>query len=159
MSKYFSTILLLAVALLTSLSASADTDTNAMLVLGKDGNVTAFEFAAKLVVTFQGDQLTVTTSSVSLFDFEDVRKIYFGNHVPSAIKTPTASRPSFFFNGDIVTISGLSDGKVSVFSLSGIKMPVNASSSNGTVSFSIASLPSGIYIIRTNAQTFKINKR
>ena len=67
---------------------------------------------------------------------------------------------SMSMNGDYINLSGLQSGDcVNIYNISGKVMQSYRASATGHLSISIATLPHGVYIIKTSHQTFKITRR
>ncbi len=153
---YLTLCLLAGIAMHSPLHAAEES--NAVVVQKTDSSVVAFEFSRNPKITFAGDVLTITADSATFFVFSDIAKIYFSNIAPTSVKNVKAS-VRISFDGSTVTITGVDDGRVAVYSIGGMRQPVSPHVGDGNVSFSVSSLLPGVYIIKTSIQTFKISKR
>lgn len=153
---YLTLCLLVGMAMHSPLQAAEGS--NAVVVQMTDSSVVAFEFSKNPKITFADDVLTITADSATSFVFGDIAKIYFSNIVPTSVKS-VKTTTKIYFDGSTVTIMGADDGKVGVYSVGGVRQPVPPHIVDGGVSFSVSSLPPGVYIIKTSIQTFKISKR
>lgn len=150
-SKY---IFLLLFSVFSFSFAQAGNEGHAIIVEQNDGTLREFNFSDKPVVLFDNGSLTIKTSSLSVFDFSKVSQVFFSAVPSTDIKLP---KETFHFtdNGDFIS----SDSHVSVYTLNGMKVPLEVRSVGDGSSFSFSSLPSGIYIIRLNNKSFKIRKK
>lgn len=152
-------------SLLFPTSMFASEEGNGFYVRLKDGASTFFEFAQKPVVTLSSDSLFVKTSADETagtvdcsFVLDNVLSIRLVSQTSTSVGVSAAS-PKFYFDGQTVTVTGADVRDALVYSLNGTRQPVSLSSTSGGVSFSVTGLPSGIYIVKAAARTFKIIKR
>lgn len=166
MTRRFLFFFMLSLAsLLFPTSMFAGEEGNGFYVKLKDGAETFFEFAQKPVVTFSSGTLFVKTSADEIagavdcsFVLDNVLSIKLVSQTSTNIGASAVS-PKFYFDGQTVTVTGADVRDASVYSLNGVRQPVSLSSTPGGVSFSVTGLPSGIYIVKAAARTFKIIKR
>lgn len=140
-----------------------------------------YSFTVRPVLTFNGDSVFIQTDSVEIntgYKQGEVEKIYF-EVVEEVIPSPNADivpetdaindlqeevkqKTSFEFayDGRAVQIKGLGEApKVAVFNMSGVRMQPRMSITPKGVTFSVAELPAGIYVIRAGDRSIKIIKK
>lgn len=149
-------LLLLSLILFSGITTRADNE--ALNLEMKDGTVHSFLLSNEPTITLGDDLLVVTTSdgTTASYDLYEVSKYTFGSStgISSVFTSGDVER-----DGDCIIFHGITDGKVTVTSLSGIAANVEVSSgSDGTV-VSLSSLPSGIYIVKVNNVVIKISKK
>ena len=135
---------------------------NTMTIRQKDGQQFSFGFEEKPVVTYTDSILILRTintevqyplSSVATLTFSDVENAVIP--IRESINTPVVVLDSY-----VVSISGSSPDKtVYVVGSDGNNLISVKTDSEGSVSFSIAGLPEGIYIIKSNNVFCKILKK
>ena len=71
------------------------------------------------------------------------------------------SKPTFHFvDRETIVISGVDVAShVSLYTLDGKNIPVDARIVNDEVTLSLSGLHAGVYIIKTNSHSFKFNKK
>lgn len=159
MKSSFIGLLTLLLAVFSCLPAFSENEANAVFVEQKDGSLSTFLFSDKPVITFTSDQFQVNAGEALSLSFDDVKKVYFSYTGPTKIESDKIKESIRITDGQTVEISGLPNVKVSVFSINGMKMPVSVSRRSDGAYFSISDLPVGVYIIKTDHQSFKIIKR
>lgn len=150
----------LILCLLSSLNTYADENRNGVVVQLKDGTEVYFGFNKNPIIKFVETDLTISTNTLTSVSISEVSKIHFvqDSQIPTFIEKPTIA-PKFYFDGQNVTIWGDKIGKVSVYTLNGVQLQLSFTQSDGHVSFSVASLPPGIYIVKSQVLSFKFIKR
>lgn len=78
---------------------------------------------------------------------------------PDGISLPEATSKMQFKEGELQLTGCTPNSAVSVYDMAGLLVQTVQTDANGNLSLSLNSLRSGIYIIRTNNTTFKIQKR
>ncbi len=159
MKSSFIGLLTLLFAVFSCLPAFSENEANAVFVEQKDGSLSTFLFSDKPVITFTSDQFQVNAGEALSLSFGDVKKVYFSYAAPTKIGSDKIKESIRITDGQTVEILGQPNVKVSVFSINGMKMPVSVSRRSDGASFSINDLPLGVYIIKTDLQSFKIMKR
>lgn len=152
------TLLLLCVAFLIFPAMAQNT----LTIYQKDGQQFSFGFAEKPVITYTDNDLVLKTSKTEVsYPLSTISKFTFSDsetHVSDVvtdIKTPALS-----FEDYMVNITGAeSDVTVSVIGSDGKIICSYKTDTEGCVTFSIAELPEGVYIIKSEKLTCKILKR
>lgn len=135
---------------------------NTLTVLQKDGQQFSFGFEDKPVVTFTDNELVVTSTKTELryelvklakFTFDDVEDAVIG------IK-PDAAKASITIDVYTVCINGAKpETTVTLLSADGKQLQSYKTSAEGSVTFNIAELTAGTYIITSESLTVKILKK
>lgn len=135
-------------------------DGNALHVLLKDGTSRWFRFDYAPVVTFEGEELTVTSSKyTATYVIDDVVEFRFGD-IPTALASPKATEPTVVHIADnTLLVRGTEPDAVAVFDSSGRRLTPTVRCQPDGIEVSLQSLPLGIYIIHINKQSIKVTKR
>ena len=144
--------LLLILSLLSALSAYADDAS--VVIKQKSGGETVLQLANNPVITFSGEDMVVTTDLTSIsIPLADVDSYTFSDGT-SGIK-PVKSAPQFA-DGHII-LSGMAAGaEVSVYTPDGRLFSRQRADGSGRADISLASLPKGMYVVRTQDNSIKI---
>ena len=149
-------LLLSAFALLGCLAASAADE--ALNLTMKDGSVHSFVLAEKPVITMGDGKLNVTTNdATATYDLYEVSHYVFGD-ASTGIKGVGASE-GVARHGDNIVFRGVNVDGVAVSTPGGAVVSAAVSATTDGTSVSIASLPSGIYIIKVAGATIKVSKK
>ncbi len=135
---------------------------NTLTIHQKDGQQFSYGFEEKPVVTFTDNDLIIKSSKtevqyemakVAKFTFDDVEDAVIG------IKA-NDTKSSLSLDEYTVCISGAkADVEVRLITSDGKQIQTYKTNQDGSVSFSIAELPEGTYIISTESLTVKILKK
>lgn len=136
---------------------------NALSIYLKDGKVTSFTFVRKPVVTYQGNELVLTTTETHVsFPLYLVQKVVPDVNVspPNAIdETSVATKPAFDFRGGTLTVSGGTPGApIFIYDLQGILVLQQRLDTNGCATISTHQLGSNVYVLKASHITFKFRK-
>ena len=142
-----------------------------MCITTRKGFIYNYLLTEKPVVTFEKGHLHVETQNVSVdylqdYDYEDVISITFEEVEDFAVgidetETDKPREVGFqYVDGRTVRLSGLSeDEHITVYSIDGKRIPARIERSGSTAVLLLERYPSGMYIIKTLTQTFKIHKK
>lgn len=157
MKKLFCLVFLLLCVLMTHISAQ-----NTLTIHQKDGGLFSYGFSEKPVITYTETDLVLTTahivveyplSAISKFTFTETETSVSG--VETDVVTPILE-----LKDNTVYISGAKPQQtVTLVGADGKIVSTFKTDASGSVTFSIASLPKGIYIVKSESLTFKISKR
>lgn len=135
---------------------------NTLTIHQKDGQQFSYGFEEKPVVTFTDNDLIIKSSKtevqyemakVAKFTFDDVEDAVIG------IKA-NDTKSSLSLDEYTVCISGAkADVEVRLIASDGKQIQTYKTNQDGSISFSIAELPEGTYIISTESLTVKILKK
>ena len=135
---------------------------NTITIHQKDGKQFSFGFDEKPVVSFTDNMLVVKTTKTEIqYELALLSKFTF-DQKQTAVDAIVDERiePSVTLDEYSVQISGLkADATATLLSADGKQLQSYRTDSEGTVSFSIAELPQGIYIIKSESLTCKILKK
>lgn len=135
---------------------------NTLTVHQKDGQQFSFGFEGKPVVTFTDTELVVKSKEIELrYELAKFSKFTFDEKDPieNAVAI-TPSKASITLDEYTVCISGAkADINVRLIALDGSNIEQYKTNTDGSVTFSIAELPEGTYIIESESLTCKILKK
>jgi hypothetical protein len=144
---------------------------NAMVVHLKTGRVVELAFKYQPVITFTDTEAVLTTNIdgrivvvsyplAALTKFTFTTKDSTDPELPTQVEEVPVRDVSFFIEDYTVTITGAkADMVVRLISMDGRQLNAYKTDQEGSVSFSIAELPAGTYIINSEDITFKILKK
>lgn len=135
---------------------------NTLTIHQKDGQQFSYGFEEKPVVTFTDNTIVIKSTKTQVqYDLSNVAKFTF-NDIEDAvigIKADAASA-SITLDEYTVSISGAKpDTQVRLFASDGRQLQSYKTAQDGSVTFSIADLPAGNYIIASESITVKILKK
>lgn len=158
MKKIFA-IAVLAFSVMSGLSAQ-----NTLTIHQKDGQQFSYGFGEKPVVTFTDNDLIVTTANENVkltLALTSVEKFTFDSNETAVndIKD-NAQKASISLDEYSVYIANVKENAVvSLSAADGKQLQAFKAGADGTVSFSIADLPNGTYIISSENLSVKIQKK
>ena len=125
-----------------------------------------FAFDKNPVVTFDDENVYIqATSSPATYLIEDVQELRFEKEaVVTNVEEglPTASAKIYFriMANDLVKVTGVGlTPDVSVYTAEGKSVEVPVDYSQSEINIRLGSLPRGLYIIKTNQQSFKFIRK
>ena len=130
-----------------------------------DGSEVLFSLEEKPEVTFDDESVFIqSTASSATYQIDHVVEMNFVEKDPVVTKKeemPDVSAKILFrILGDLVKVVGNNlSSEVSVFTADGRSVEVPVNYSNNEINVRLGSLPRGIYIIKTNQQSFKFIKK
>ena len=147
---------------LTTMFGSAMAD-DGVWVERLNGTKQGFLFAEAPKITYSGNDLVMTTTkATATFPLADVRRVYF-HDTPTSIDSQhvaDAQSPLIRVGSGGAALSGFSpDAPVEVFDAFGRLISRHKTSADGTLSVSLTAHPTGIYIIKAEKTTLKIQKK
>ena len=150
-------LLLSAVALLGSIAALAADD--ALNLTMKDGTTHSFVLVQKPVITMgEGNLYVSTDNATATYRLHEVSHYAFGD-AATGISAATAAATGVVRQGDNIVLGGVSADRVVVSSIGGAAVAAAVSTVDNATVVSLASLPSGVYIIKVGGTTVKVNKK
>ena len=156
---------LLSLLLLTVSGLRAAEDEVLLRVSLMDGSEVLFSLEEKPEVTFDDETVFIqSTASSATYQIDHVVEMNFVEKDPVVTKKeemPDVSAKILFrILGDLVKVVGNNlSSEVSVFTADGRSVEVPVDYSNNEINVRLGSLPRGIYIIKTNQQSFKFIKK
>lgn len=152
--------------LLTASGLRAAEEEVALCVVLNDGSEVYFAFDKNPVVTFDDENVYIqATSSPATYLIEDVQELRFEKEaVVTNVEEglPTASAKIYFriMANDLVKVTGVGlTPDVSVYTAEGKSVEVPVDYSQSEINIRLGSLPRGLYIIKTNQQSFKFIRK
>lgn len=127
-----------------------------------DAPISSLGFSVEPKVTFNDDQLIVTTKyyDVDFYDLNSIRKITYYFKLGTGINDIAADSPLMKFIGNDVVFTALKTGdNISVFTTNGIQVINKVITTNGDFTLPLSNLDQGVYLINVNGKTFKIVKK
>ncbi len=135
---------------------------NSFVLYHKNGSVTGFSFSEKPVISYSGNELVVTTGSVTVqYPLDLLHKIAVEGQIESvtAIDEITVPDTEFSFSEEGTDVRGEKPGTpFYVFDMKGMKCAEGTIDAEGKANIRLSSLPSGIYIVKTLSTSFKIKR-
>lgn len=156
---------LLSLLLLTVSGLRAAEDEVLLRVSLMDGSEVLFSLEEKPEVTFDDESVFIqSTASSATYQIDHVVEMNFVEKDPVVTKKeemPDVSAKILFrILGDLVKVVGNNlSSEVSVFTADGRSVEVPVDYSNNEINVRLGLLPRGIYIIKTNQQSFKFIKK
>lgn len=143
--------------------ALASNEPTELVVNMKNGTVYRFQLADKPVITFDSQYLYISSSEFST-QYENVERAYFLENTTTAVKTVNDELdPKFVLNftdGHTVTINGCTMAdRLAVYTVNGMNVNADVERTANSMVIDLGNNPKGIYIIRINSQSFKIQTR
>ena len=126
----------------------------------KGNNTETIEFAKLDKITFSGTTVNIlqtdgTTTSAAM---SDINRIHFSSYNSIDILKATNCELINYISNDYIAVNCHAGESICIYNIIGTKLIcTRQQSDNGIIS--IAQLPRGIYIIKTNDQTAKFVKR
>ncbi|MBR4897941.1 MAG: T9SS type A sorting domain-containing protein [Prevotella sp.] len=158
MKSYIKTILTLLIAILSQAGHAE----NVLYINQKGQEPVKVMLSEKPEVTFDATSVKISTPAMTIL-YEDLESFTFGNEGvnPTEIDIEGKQYVQFSLVGDNnVSLSGLESGNsLRLFSLDGKALPVSATRNNNEIILHLGNLPSGVYIVKTDHQSFKIIKK
>lgn len=135
---------------------------NTLVIHQKDGQKFSFGFDDKPVIIYTENDLVLKTAKTEVqYPLASLAKLTFSD--PDTGVDPVSVdqiSPEISLDNYMINITGAkADIKVNVISSDGKTLAAYKTDSEGTVTFSIADLPVGIYIINSESLTCKILKK
>lgn len=154
--------LLFAIMLISFSAISFAQNKEVLSILMKDGSQVCFLLAEKPLITFAGDDVKVVSDTdEATIKRTLVDRFEFVAEMPTYVEDveEKIAREQFELTRNVVHINGLNPGcKVQLFSINGQMVLSVVANENGSVTISIDSLPSGIYLVNYNEITVKFIK-
>jgi hypothetical protein len=135
---------------------------NTLTIHQKDGQQFSFGFEDKPVITYTETDLVLKTTKTELqYPLSKLSKITFTDIDDAVISIKDdANTAQMVLDNYVVNITGAKPGiSVSVIGTDGKSLASYKTDDNGSITFSIAELPEGTYIIKSESLTCKILKK
>ena len=123
-----------------------------------DGTQTDVQLLTQPRVTFENDKLLITSSVIYMeYPKEDILRFTFKSST-TGIRS-AQGKTDYTREGGLLVFHGIKSGdKVAVYTLKGIRVPVRLNHRGNDATLSLASIPSGAYLLQVNGRTSKFTK-
>ena len=157
------TLMLSALLMSMPIAMKAADKVNILVVQTKSGDHQFVLSQDKPQVSFEGTSLKVTcdkASASATFQLADVVRFVYKNADPSGIDELANPDAGLSYEDGTLVISQIKAGEtVSIYSTDGRLQQQLKATHSGTYRLSLASLPFGVYLVKTGTLTYKITKR
>ena len=124
-----------------------------------DGTTTDIELFTKPCVQFTKDKTLVLSPVLNMeYPAEDVIRFTYKG-VGLGIDIPHDDTDLEQKDGKIILHGIKPTDKIAIYKSNGIRLPVRIKYGNSNAVFSLASIPSGVYLLNVNGRTSKITKK
>ena len=154
-------LLLLLMALVLPMVASADDETQRLVVWHKNGEKTYFELNEMPETTFEGGLLVIRSSKTTVsYQMENIlRYTYEGVSTSITDLQPSERAVIIAKDGDGVTFRNLpGSSAVSVYSTNGVLLEQRTAIEGQPLTVSVAQRPAGVYVVKAGKETIKLMK-
>lgn len=140
---------------------TSDGTYTSLIILFKDQTTQTFELEDMPVITVEGLDLKVATNNADVtIPLKDIVRYYFKVNSITGIDEVNTDQESLDYKNGILVMRGLKAGSVvSIYSLDGKLQQSITVPRDGFYRRSLASLQSGVYIVKANSLSYKIMKR
>ena len=140
---------------------TSDGTYTSLIILFKDQTTQTFELEDMPVITVEGLDLKVATNNADVtIPLKDIVRYYFKVNSITGIDEVNTDQESLDYKNGILVMHGLKAGSVvSIYSLDGKLQQSITVPRDGFYRRSLASLQSGVYIVKANSLSYKIMKR
>lgn len=140
----------------------AEAQTGKVDVLYVDGTSHEVSISKVAKLQVQGDDVVLLGSddaAIATHKVADIEKINLTATTSSISKQSDSSRIVFRSNGNTVSAEGIANGEtLEIFSTNG-QLLAKATARSGKATADVASLPSGVYVVKAQGQKLKMVKR
>lgn len=138
---------------------------NALVVELKDGTTQYFFLADKPTITFEGTKLHINSTDFSE-ELTNISRFRFDPEADreavsiSSLQSDKKVRAITYLDGKNLMLQGVdSVSDIKIFTTDGRMVSAKVNSDSSGASINLEDLPAGVYVIRTNSQSFKISKK
>ena len=132
-----------------------------LVVWQKSGEKVYFDLAERPRTTFEGSNLVITTTTLTVsYPLEQVLR-YTYELPPSGIENVNLSKPVHISHrDDALYLENLKPGiRIQLFTTDGKLLATEQADGRQTITISLAQCPAGIYIVKANDVTYKMMKQ
>jgi len=135
--------------------------TQRLVVWQKDGEKVVFDLSERPKTVFEGTDIVISTSTMIVSYPIDRVLRYTYELKPSGIENTNISKSIIISqNGDELLLENLHQGTcIQVFSTDGKLISTQIADGRKTTIISLATSPSGVYVVKANDVTYKLMKR
>ena len=158
--------MLLSLAFLLAATVAQAVPQRTVSIYQKDGQVVAFAFSEKPVVSYDGNNLVLTTTKTTVqFPIYQLKKLQFDDdwvnsddNVATTVEQKQAD-VLFGFHDGMLTVSGGEPGaQVTLYSVKGMMVGQWRLDDAGCATIPMQGMGKDVYIVKTNRLTFKFRK-
>jgi hypothetical protein len=150
--------MILAIALLMAAAGAQRVSAQTLVLHHADGTTTDVELYTMPKIQFQNDKVLITSTVLDMeYPKENVLRFSYKG-VANSIQLPKADADYSRENGQLVFHHIRQTDKVAFYDAKGIRVPVRLVRSGNDVTLSLASIPSGVYVLSVNGRTSKFSK-
>ena len=159
MSNICKSLILVLVLLMPAIRVFAD-GINSMTLWMSSGKQITCMLDEQPVVTFEGDELVLTTHmDIVRYQAEDVIRFTYTAVDPAGINDASTAATSFSFDGDVMRASSLAPkSMVTVYTADGTLVASGKTDKSGNISLSLPRQVGVVYVVKTSVANFKITK-
>ena len=134
---------------------------NTLTIHQKDGQQFSFGFEDKPVITYTENDLVLKTTKTELhYPLSSLAKFTFTDVENAVAPIKDGNSAQLVLDNYVVSITGANPGiTVSVIGTDGKSLATYKTDDNGSITFSVAELPEGTYVIKSESLTCKILKK
>lgn len=153
------TILTITILLLT-LFFSENICAQRLVIWQKDGTKVSYNLDEQPKTTFTAEDLVITTATLTIsYPLAKIQRYTYEGGALS-VQNIKADGISISHVGDNVIVKGLANGKsVTIYSIDGKQLMAKRSDGSDFLTFSLANLSAGVYMIKADEITYKFLKR
>ena len=143
-----------------SAAVNAQNAPNAIAFEMKDGSSVAFFYNEQPTLRFTATEIVVKTNEhETSYPQSAVQRYVFAYRSTSSIDTPSANGVQVKFTTDNILVDNLKPGtEVTLISIDGKVLAVDAADANGNCAIDLSSFPAGIYLLSYSNVSVKIAK-
>ena len=142
---------------------AADAQGKYVRVLLTNGKTIEFTLNQKPIIKYGTATVTLTYNTGSLeYQMTDIQRVTMGDRSATGIDDIQTGKAKgdMRYAGGTFSLNGFeANSPVSVYDLSGRLVQTHRVSGDGSLSFSVATLPAGTYIVKAKSITYKFIKR
>lgn len=131
-----------------------------LVIWQKDGSKVSYNLDEQPKTTFTTEDLVITTTTTSIsYPLAKIQRYTYEGGTLS-VRDVKQDGISLSHDGDLIIVKGLASGKsVTVHRVDGVQLLTKRSDGSDSLTLSLSSLPSGVYVIKADEITYKFLKR
>lgn len=134
-------------------------DAQILVLFHADGTTTDVELYTLPKIKFQDEKVLITSAVLDIeYPKEDVLRFTYKGSSTSIKEVNTNSNISQE-NGQLVFHGISSTDKIAIYTVKGIRVPVEFKKSDTIATLSLSAIPVGVYLLNINGRTSKFTKR
>ena len=141
--------------------AYAQSTVKGVVIETAGGQRTEYALTETPRLTYDGNTVTLTTTKVSVdYTASNILKVMLTDISSTGINDVESSLGNILLSNDEVRMSGLAaDESVTLYNTNGMLLSTWKATSTGELTINLSDLSRGIYIIKTNHQSFKVTRK